>query len=64
MKFGFCLQETDAEEELKEAFKVFDKDQNGYISANEVCSVLHFHFPQLIMQFMYIYIVNTGRVSN
>ena len=29
-------QETDAEEELKEAFKVFDKDQNGYISANEV----------------------------
>lgn len=34
----FCglLQETDAEEELKEAFKVFDKDQNGYISATEV----------------------------
>ena len=32
-----CLfQETDAEEELKEAFKVFDKDQNGYISASEV----------------------------
>lgn len=29
-------QETDAEEELKEAFKVFDKDQNGYISASEV----------------------------
>lgn len=24
------------EEELKEAFKVFDKDQNGYISASEV----------------------------
>jgi calcium-binding protein CML len=30
------LQETDADEELKEAFKVFDKDQNGYISASEV----------------------------
>lgn len=30
------LKETDAEEELKEAFKVFDKDQNGYISAKEV----------------------------
>ena len=29
-------QETDTEEELKEAFKVFDKDQNGFISANEV----------------------------
>lgn len=30
------LQETNVEEELKEAFKVFDKDQNGYISASEV----------------------------
>lgn len=29
-------QDTDAEEELREAFKVFDKDQNGYISATEV----------------------------
>lgn len=34
-------QETDAEEELKEAFKVFDKDQNGYISANEVSLIFH-----------------------
>lgn len=30
------LQETNIEEELKEAFKVFDKDQNGFISAAEV----------------------------
>ena len=29
-------QEIDVEEELKEAFKVFDKDQNGFISASEV----------------------------
>lgn len=29
-------QENDAEEELREAFRVFDKDQNGYISATEV----------------------------
>jgi calcium-binding protein CML len=28
--------ENDAAEELKEAFKVFDKDQDGYISPNEV----------------------------
>lgn len=28
-------QEADAEEELKEVFKVFDKDQKGYISATE-----------------------------
>ena len=32
----FCEQDTDSEEELKEAFKVFDKDQNGFISAAEV----------------------------
>lgn len=37
-------QETDAEEELKEAFKVFDKDQNGYISATEVDFSYHLGF--------------------
>jgi calmodulin len=31
-----CVQETDSEDELREAFKVFDKDNNGYISASEV----------------------------
>ncbi|KAG0464276.1 hypothetical protein HPP92_019916 [Vanilla planifolia] len=34
------MKETDAEEELREAFKVFDKDQNGYISANELRNVM------------------------
>ncbi|KAK8924189.1 hypothetical protein KSP39_PZI019645 [Platanthera zijinensis] len=34
------IKETDAEEELKEAFKVFDKDQNGYISAAELRNVM------------------------
>jgi len=29
-------KESEAEEELKEAFRVFDKDQDGYISASEV----------------------------
>jgi Ca2+-binding EF-hand superfamily protein len=33
---GILMQDTDSEEELKEAFKVFDKDQNGFISAAEV----------------------------
>jgi calmodulin len=32
------LQDTDHEEELREAFKVFDKDGNGFISAAEVSS--------------------------
>ncbi|KAG6382578.1 hypothetical protein SASPL_157750 [Salvia splendens] len=38
--FDDFWQETDAEEELKEAFKVFDKDQNGYISAEELRRVM------------------------
>jgi len=29
------MQDTDSEEELREAFKVFDKDGNGFISAAE-----------------------------
>ena len=37
--FFFLLKDTDSEEELKEAFKVFDKDQNGYISAAEVSTL-------------------------
>lgn len=34
------LQDHDNEEELREAFKVFDKDGNGFISAAEVSSRL------------------------
>lgn len=36
-----CMQDTDHEEELREAFKVFDKDGNGFISASEVCAYQH-----------------------
>lgn len=39
------FQDTDAEEELKEAFKVFDKDQNGYISASEVNTAIYAMYP-------------------
>ena len=35
-----CVQETDQEEELREAFKVFDRDGNGFISAAEVSKPL------------------------
>ncbi|KAE9621662.1 putative EF-hand domain pair protein [Lupinus albus] len=30
------MKDTDSEEELKEAFRAFDKDQNGFISAAEL----------------------------
>uniref|UniRef100_M1E148 Calmodulin-3 n=2 Tax=Solanum tuberosum TaxID=4113 RepID=M1E148_SOLTU len=34
------MKDTDSEEELKEAFRVFDKDQNGFISAAELRHVI------------------------
>ena len=34
------LRETDTEEELREAFKVFDMDSNGYITALELRKVM------------------------
>ncbi|KAH9687928.1 calmodulin-like protein 11 [Citrus sinensis] len=34
------MKENEAQEELKEAFKVFDKDQDGYISPNELRHVM------------------------
>ncbi|PIA31617.1 hypothetical protein AQUCO_04900129v1 [Aquilegia coerulea] len=34
------MKEVDAEEELTEAFRVFDKDQDGYISATELRHVM------------------------
>lgn len=38
------MQENDNEEDLRKAFRVFDKDDNGFISRNEACtnvSLLH-----------------------
>ncbi|WOL03140.1 calmodulin-2/4-like isoform X2 [Canna indica] len=34
------MKEVDAEEELRAAFKVFDKDDDGYISADELMIVM------------------------
>ena len=34
------MRDTDSEEEIREAFKVFDKDGNGYISAAELRHVM------------------------
>ena len=35
-----ATREIDIEEEMKEAFEVFDKDGNGYISATELRHVM------------------------
>ena len=34
------MRDTDSEEEIKEAFKVFDRDNNGFISAAELKHVM------------------------
>ena len=34
------LHDTDREDEIRQAFKVFDKDGNGYITSDELGSVM------------------------
>lgn len=34
------MRDTDSEDEIKEAFSVFDKDGDGYISASELRHVM------------------------
>jgi calmodulin len=37
------MKDTDSEEEIREAFRVFDKDGNGFISAAELRFALIFN---------------------
>lgn len=34
------IKDTDTEEEIRDAFKIFDKDGNGLISANELRQIM------------------------
>ena len=49
------MKDTDSEEEIREAFRVFDKDGNGFISAAELrfvvapCSRPAFEFGSLLL---------------
>ena len=44
------MKDTNFEEELKEAFHVFDKDQNGFISAAELHHVMIKEFRETLYQ--------------
>jgi calmodulin len=46
------MKDTDSEEEIKEAFKVFDKDGNGYISAAELRHVSFLACPFCMFPFL------------
>jgi len=62
------MKDTDSEEEIREAFRVFDKDGNGFISAAELRHVMtnlgekvrHSFLPDNLKHFlkMIIYIYN------
>ena len=47
------MKDTDSEEEIREAFRVFDKDGNGFVSTSEIKFVLskigiHFTDEELV----------------
>jgi calmodulin len=46
------MHDTDSEEEIREAFKVFDKNNDGHISAAElkhVMSAFTSHLPMIVL---------------
>jgi Ca2+-binding EF-hand superfamily protein len=47
------MKDTDSEEEIREAFRVFDKDGNGFISAAEL-RLTNFFFQNLILLYSYL----------
>lgn len=44
------MKDTESEEEIREAFKVFDKDGNGFISAAELRHVFYYLFIHLTLK--------------
>lgn len=68
------MKDTDSEEEIKEAFKVFDKDGNGFISAAELRHVmtnlgafllfLFFSFSLSLFSFLPLLLSSYGRTDH
>jgi len=44
------MKDTDSEEEIREAFRVFDKDGNGFISAAELRYDGHVYFSKTLLK--------------
>jgi calmodulin len=52
-----CLQDGDGDEELKEAFEVLDKDQNGFISPIEVISCASASSDHVVFIHSYLFVL-------
>ena len=51
------MKDTDSEEEIKEAFRVFDKDGNGYISAAGTEYLTWAQCPKSVFRFLLFWLI-------
>ena len=58
------LKDTDTEEEMREAFKVFDRDNNGFITPTELKQVMTNLGEKLTGMLIEIIILQNADVTN